>query len=205
MNEEFSPEQKNNLSSWAGQRDAILLDIANQRTEQEKLKLTNKSLAESNTEIQDKINVGLGRLEELDKKEKLYEEIISTNLSDSLVQKSQLQSEITGLKNEIGLLFSQKETLVDLILNLTSIHNKLSESAVETEKMIGAVTQVNSDNAKELQNLLIEVKNQVKQIIDVNESNVAKTNVVINDLPKIIFDLQRELFERKQFNKIKQQ
>jgi hypothetical protein len=71
--------------------------------------------------------------------------------------------------------------------------------------MIGAVTQVNSDNAKELQNLLIEVKNQVKQIIDVNESNVAKTNVVINDLPKIIFDLQRELFERKQFNRIKQQ
>ena len=202
---ELTPEQAAQLASWVVQRDAILMDIANLRTEQHKLTLSNQGLAESNTEIQDKINVGLGRLEELDKKEKLYEEIISTNLSDSLVQKSQLQSEITGLKNEIGLLFSQKETLVDLILNLTSIHNKLSESAAETERMIGAVTEVNSDNAKELQNLLIEVKNQVKQIIDINESNVAKTNVVINDLPKIIFDLQRELFERKQFNKIKQQ
>jgi uncharacterized coiled-coil DUF342 family protein len=202
---ELTPEQAQQIASWVSQRDAILADIANLRTEQHKLTLSNQGLAESNTDIETRINKGLGRIEELDKKEKEYEEIISTKLSDSLVQSSQLQSEITGLTREIGLLFSQKETLVDLVLNLTSIHNKLSESAVETEKMIGAVTQVNSDNAKELQNLLIEVKNQVKQIIDVNESNVAKTNVVINDLPKIIFDLQRELFERKQFNRIKQQ
>ena len=33
--------------------------------------------------------------------------------------------------------------------------------------------------------------------------NVEKTNVVINDLPRIIFDLQTDIIERKKFNRVK--
>ena len=82
---------------------------------------------------------------------------------------------------------------------------KKTKDGREVKRILAAKLAIQGKCHKEIENLLIEVKNQVKQIIDINESNVAKTNVVINDLPKIIFDLQRELFERKQFNKIKQQ
>ena len=200
---ELSPEQKEQITSWVSQRDLLLVDIANLRTEKEKLTLLNKNLAESNTDVQDRINRGIGRLEELDKKEKLYEEVVSTELSDLTAQKTQLEGNIEGLKKEIVLLVPQKETLVDLILNLTSIHNKLSESAVITERAVGIVTKANSDNAKEIDGLLATVKEQVGQIVAINAGNVEKTNAVIAELPRIIFELQRDILERKKFNKTK--
>ena len=204
MNEELTQEQKQQLSSWVSQRDLILLDIANKRVEQEKLISINKNLAASNTDIQDKISRSKGRLEELDKLEKEYEGITSTELASTLVQKSQLETEIAGLKKEIGLLFSQKETLVDLINGLTIIHNRLSENANVVEGQIGRVSAVNSANRKEVELLLEKVKSEVQKVLDVTALNVEKTNAVIVELPRIIFDLQKDIIERKKFNKTKQ-
>ena len=62
MNPTLTPEQTKQLASWVGQRDLILVDIGNKKTEQENLTKTNSELAVSNTEIQNKIQQSDGRL-----------------------------------------------------------------------------------------------------------------------------------------------
>lgn len=205
MNEELTQEQKQQLVSWVSQRDSILVDIANKRVEQEQLTLSNKNLAASNAEIQGSISRSIGRLEELDKLEKEYEEIVSTTLATTLVQKTQLETEIQGLKKEISLLECERITLVGMFGDLKEIHAQYSKDANDINRAVGETVQKNSQMTTEISNLLITLKDEIKKVIDVNTANVEKTNVVINDLPRIIFDLQRELFERKKFNKIKQQ
>lgn len=200
--DELSQDQKAQLSSWASQRDILLADIANLKDEKQKLVIGNNQLAESNTDIVDRINQNIGRLTELDKKEEEYEKIVSAEIANLLPKKTELQAEISNLKKEVDFYISQKDSLLDLIMKLTSIHNKLSENALHTEKMIGHVTEVNSSNVREVESLLITIKNEVKKIIDLNAENVDKTNKVITELPRIIFDLQRDILERKHFNKI---
>jgi uncharacterized coiled-coil DUF342 family protein len=203
MNEELSQDQKAQLSSWASQRDSLLLDIANLRTEHDKLASANKEVAASYTEIVDQINQGLGRLAELNLRESEYEGIVSTEVSKLESEKSKLQSEVVSLQQEIDFLLTERDSIIGLVSNLVSIHNKLSENAINTERMIGHVTEVNSDNVREVENLLVTLKGEVKKIIDVNSQNVDKTNAVITELPRIIFELQRDILERKKFNKTK--
>lgn len=203
MNEELTPEQKAQLSSWVSQRDLILVDIANKRVEQEKLTLTNKNLAASNTEIQDSINRSKGRLEELDKLEKEYEGITSNELASILAQKTQLETDVAGLKKEIGILITERDDLLAAIQKLVAIHKTLSESANVVEGQIGKVSEINTANRREVEMLIDKVKSEVQKVLDVTALNVDKTNAVINELPKMIFDLQREILERKHFSKIK--
>jgi len=65
---EITPEQQKQLDSWAIQRDTILKEISDANTEKDNLTKGNIILAESNTEISNKVQQSVGRLEELDKK-----------------------------------------------------------------------------------------------------------------------------------------
>lgn len=202
---ELTLEQKQQLDSWVSQRDAILVEIGNLRTEQEKLTLKNKNLAESNTEIQDSINRSKGRLEELDKLEKEYEGITSNELASTLIQKTELETSIADLLKEVGVLVNQKEDLIKTIKELSGISETLSKSLNGIEGNIGKTAEDNSANRREVEQLLEKIKSEVQKLLDVNAENVEKTNVVINELPRIIFDLQRDILERREkFNKTKQ-
>ena len=203
MNPTITPEQTKQLASWVGQRDLILVDIGNKKTEQEKLTKTNLELAESNTEIQNSVQQSIGRLEELEKKEKEYTTKVGVALSDFLVEKNTLEVRIEYLKKEIDLLECERITLVGMFGDLKNIHSDILGNANEMNKTVGENVKLNSQNTIEIKNLLNDIKGELQKIHDVNAENVAKTNVVINDLPRIIFDLQKDIAERKKINKVK--
>jgi chromosome segregation ATPase len=199
----MNPEQTKQLASWVSQRDLILVDISNLRTEQEKLTKTNLELAGSNTEIQNKIQQSVGRLQELYDREKDVVKNVSVELSGLRVEKTQLETKIEDLSKEIGFLTTHKNDLVELTDKLLTAHDVVTHNALSIDKVAGDAVKVNSDNVREIERLLATMKEELKKTIDVNEQNVSKTNVVINDLPRIIFDLQKDIAERKKFNKVK--
>jgi chromosome segregation ATPase len=203
MNPTITPEQTKQLASWVGQRDLILVDISNLRTEKEGLTKTNLELAESNTEIQNKIQQSVGRLEELEKKEKEVGQKVSAENAVLGMQKTQLETQLEYLKKEIGLLECERITLIGMFGDLKNVHTDILGNANEMNKTVGENVKLNSQSTVEIKNLLVEIKGELQKIHDVNEQNVSKTNVVINDLPRIIFDLQKDIAERKKFNKVK--
>lgn len=203
MNEPLTPEQQRQLDSWASQRDGILLDIANKKTENESLTVTNKNLAASNTEIADKIQQSIGRLEELEKREQAQATLTTSENAVLVSEKSILQTENFALKEENRCLEENKESRLSDIAILTDIHDKVFERINGLESIIGGIVTISSQNATEIVNLLIAAGGELKKIIDINRQNVVETNVVINKLPKIIFELQRDILERKELNKNK--
>jgi predicted nuclease with TOPRIM domain len=203
MNPELTPEQKQQLSSWTGQRDLILTEIATRKTENERLTKTNIDLSNSNTEIQEKVKKSEGKLEELEKKEFEFSLLIKKENAELSQQKTQLETRVDGLKKEIEILEPHKISLEETIKTLADIHDRVFGRADDLNKEIDSSRQTNLQTMREIENLFISIKNQLQSIININAENVSKTNVVINDLPHIIFDLQKDLLERRKFNKIK--
>jgi chromosome segregation ATPase len=186
-----SPEQNAQLSVWAGQRDAILSEIAVLRTEKESLTRSNKELAASNTDLETRINQILGRISELDKQEAEQVYIMSTDLASQKVEKAALEGDAANLRKEIITLQTSKNLLTETIASATDIYEKVFGRAKVLDEVVDHVTRVSGQNLRDVEMLLGTVKNSVQQVIDVNTENVSKTNRVIEELPKIFFDVQR--------------
>ena len=197
MNPTITPEQTKQLASWVSQRDLILVDIGNKKTEQEKLTKTNLELAESNTEIQNSVQQFIGRLEELDKKEKEYTTKVGVALSDFLVEKNTLEVRIEYLKKEIDLLECERITLIGMFEDLKNVHTDILGNANEMNKTVGENVKLNSQSTIEIRNLLNDIKGEVQKIHDVNSENVEKTNRVIAEIPRIVFDSHKPQIIKK--------
>lgn len=198
MGNELTPEQNEQLKTWAGQRDALLLGISQLRTQYEKDSATNKILAESNTEIQNSINESKGRLKELLATEQEFS--ILTLKENVLLQaeKSTLEATITGLKNEVSLLEKNKVLLSQGNTELKDAHDRAFNRINSIDKIVEHVTRVSSANISDIEKLLVVLTDSVKSIVAINEMNVAATNVVIDKLPKVFFDVQRQSLKKIQ-------
>jgi len=191
MEPEITLEQKEQLSTWAGQRDALLSEISNLTTEKERLENTNKEKALSSTDMDNRVNQSIGRIEELDKTQVVLADTISKSTAGLLVQKSILEVEIEGLTKVIKLLTPQKESLEKDILSLTDIFNTMNERTGMLEQIVGHVTKASEVNKTVIDGLVESVKKSSQEIIDLNEKNVAATNDVLNKLPAMLMELQK--------------
>ncbi len=197
MKNELTPEQNKQLSAWVVQRDSILKEIAINREENEGLKLSNKNLAASNTEIANKIQQSIGRLDEMEKKEEEFNTLTRVENIDLVAQNSSLQTANSCLVKENVLLQDKKESLIGDIKVLSDVHEKVFDKVNGLESLVGGITKISSENATEIHNTLIMAGEELKKIIQISKENVDKTNAVIHELPPIIFNLQRDILERK--------
>jgi len=197
------PEQQKQIDSWVSQRDSILLDISIKREESAKLIERNKELASSNTEIADKIQQSEGRLIELSKKETEMAGFTTIENSELKTEKSKLEEEVYRLKISESHLILRKEELNADIEAITKIHESVFKHVGVIEQIVGETVKINSQNAREIKNILVEAGNELIKIIEVAEKNVEVTNRAIVEIPQIILDLHKSVLERRIINKRK--
>lgn len=200
---ELSPEQKKQLDSWASKRDAILLDISNKQTESEKLTLVNKGLADSNTDISNRIQQSIGRLEELDRQEINRATFVLKDVAELDERKSVLQAEVSNLESEVVSLEETKQDLIEDISSITKVYDTVFARASEIERIVSETATLNSSNTQEVKNILFEAGVELKKIIDISRENVMVTNKAILEIPKMIVDIHRDVLERKKINRSK--
>lgn len=193
----LTPEQSKQLGVWAAQRDAILKVIADKTVERDGLIKSNKDLAASNTEISNKIQQGIGRLEEIGKREQERSSLIPKDIAALEAKKSVLQTEESALLADIKALEDKKSNLNKDIENGSKVLKTIFARAGEIEKVIGETVKINETNAREIVSILGDAKERLREVVELGDKNVEKTNKVINDLPKIVVDLHRDVVERR--------
>lgn len=203
MEPTLTPEQKKQLDSWVSKRDSILLDISIKTTESEKLTVKNKELASSNTEIADKIQQSIGRLSELDRQEINRTTFVLKDVAELDERKSVLQTQVFYLEKEIWVIEETKENLHADIEAITKIHEAVFARASDIERIISETVKLNSTNAFEIKNILIEAGVELKKVIDIGKENVEVTNRAIHQIPKIIVDIHKDVLERRHLNRHK--
>jgi len=191
MDQEITPEQKDQLNTWAGQRDAILLEISNLELEQEKIKTENINLTSSSTDIHDRMKVIQGRIDELEKQEAKLPLLISKEVANLESKKTLLESEVTNLGKIITILVDQKASLEEDVSFALSAFDTVKDEALLLHKIVGHVTEVSGENIKKIDDLVIGLSKSLEEIIEVNRKNVFETNIVIDKVPAMIMEAQK--------------
>lgn len=192
MTPEITPEQKEQLSAWAGQRDAILLEISGLRTELEGLTKSVTDVAGSITDATNRHNNILGQIKVLEDNEAEYNKRINIELAESLLTKSALQIEISYLKDCVALLKPQKEELEKDISKLAETFSSMNNRVEVLDTVVGHVTRVSTDNVALFNTLISQLKTSIEEIIEVNKKNVFETNIVIDKVPRMLVEIQKK-------------
>ena len=188
---EMTPAQKKELDTWVIKRDAILRSIATLSTQEEGLKKSNLVWAESNTDLEGRINLAKGRLKELDERELERSKLVSKEVSDLEARKATLLAEIPPIEKEIGALKAQKSVLFELVTGIKSVYDKVVENMGGLEKIVESVSRVSGQNISELKGIFDGLKKNVQEIIDLNTKNAKTSQEVMAKLPSIILEVQK--------------
>ena len=189
--DEFTKDQKNSLKTWAEQRDEVLLEIETSRVTNEKLQVVNKELADSNTDIEARMNVIIGRIEELKIKESELPKVISKEVALLESKKTTLESEVILLGKMIEILKPQKDSLEVSIEKALATFETVKEETLLLDKVVDRVTQVSKNNSEKINLLVSDLETSLIEIIEVNRKNVLETNIVIDKVPKMIMECQK--------------
>lgn len=191
MQDEITREQKGQLKTWAGQRDVLLSEISILRDENSKLEKANIEISASYTEVADRIKFSEGRLLELRNNEIEYEAVMDVALAQKIMDKAILENQIPLLEKEVASLEFQKNSLMDMIKMMQSINSGFAAKNIELEKQIGGVIALSEKNAGVVNSLMESLKVSTTELIDTNKKNVEETNIVINQLPRMVVELQK--------------
>jgi vacuolar-type H+-ATPase subunit I/STV1 len=191
METEITPEQKGQLKTWAGQRDALLLEISGLQTAHEKLVTANKEMAQSYKDTEDRMNQVIGRIEELKKLEAQLPLLISKEIAALQAQKTCLESEIMNLTKLSEVLKTQKASLENDVSSALATFNTVKAETTILDQVVDHVTKVSTDNARDINLIVSDLKKSLEEIVSVNRKNVAETNIVIEKVPAMLVELQK--------------
>lgn len=188
---DFTPEQNNQIKTWASERDSLISEIASKREENESLKKSNSNLCISNTELSERLLVSEGRLKELASREKDISNLTSLEVADLEKIKTRLETEVFSLKKDIENLNNVKNQIIETTDFATRTYEGVFERVQTLDGLFSHATQVNDENIVKMNNLMIEMTNSVQKLYDTNEANIEKANYYINELSKIFFIAQK--------------
>lgn len=190
--EEITPEQKAYLATFAGKRDAALLEISNLQIAKEKLEKTNKELAKSCSDTEVRMNQIIGRIDELKKKEAELPLLVSKEVANLQSQKTCLETEIMNLSKLVEVLTVQKTSLDKDVSSALATFTALKDEAISLDSVVDHVTRVSKNNVTLIDDLVAKLARSLEEIIEVNKKNVFETNVVIDKLPRMLVEIQKK-------------
>ena len=195
--EDFTLAQKKQLETWATKRDEILKDISRLTIDKIAKEKENIELTNSNTDIVNQINEGLGRLAEILKQEETRATLVSREIVELEKQKTTLLIEIPLIRQAIVSLNVTKDTLISSIETLTLVHDKVFDRTGGLEAIVDHVKNVSERNLNMLINTFETIKKTSNEIIAVNQKNVTETMIVIDKLPRAILEYRRPVLPQR--------
>ncbi len=191
MEIELTTEQKESLKTYAGQRDSLLSEVSTLKAEREALQKNNIEMANAYTEMENRMNVVKGRIEELENKAKELPTLISKEIVTLESQKTFLETSISEHEKMIKTLTREKEALNKDIADALPILSAVKCEAALLGKVVDHVVEVSRKNKFVIEELVELIKTSSQELVEKNNLNVAATNEVINKLPAMLLELQR--------------
>lgn len=175
-------------------------EVASLRDEKHKLQKNVSELAESKTLIINKINYFNGQSEELKKKEEEIKQTLSTDISVLQIKKTELEGTISSVKKEIESIYKEKGVVEESIKIFKDYKANIKDGNNLVDHIVEHVSRINSQNVKEVDDFMIELKDKVAKIIFLSSSNIEKHNLILDEIPRLFVELQRKSLNREILN-----
>jgi chromosome segregation ATPase len=195
----FTPAQNKVIETWTEKRDTLLREIGALETElsdkrkettQEGINLDalHKSIAEAK-----------GRLTELQLLEDRHKTSVSIEVSELEARKSRLEAECLAKEEDKKKADIELSRINASIAALSNAHNKMADQAAIVNRVVGEIIETSVNHASETKKIMSEVQIVVTQVIEKGNENVKQTGIVLEKLPRYIFELQKPIRIRRAY------
>lgn len=187
------------MQAWAEQRDSLLREIATYTIERddkrkeanaEALRLTDLHLSISNAE---------GRISVLDRLEEAKKNSVSAEVADLVVRKSQLEVEVHAIEEKKDVVKREYDTLMVYIKAFSTSHAIIDGQTDAIKSILSDIKTTSADHLREVSEILVAIKVVSDAVVERANENLGQTKIVLEKLPKYIFELQRPIPVRRTY------
>lgn len=194
---QFTPAQVKAIQTWTETRDALLREIGVYQSRLEVIKKDCKegglALADFHTQIAEV----RGRLAELDALEERHKNSISVVVSELEVRKTRLETECTAMEKRLKDGAESEAQIFTSIKVLSEAHDKMADQAQIVNKVVGEIIQTSQLHTSEMKTIMSNIRTVSNEVIEKGNKNIQQTNLVIAELPRFVFELQRPIPVRR--------
>ncbi len=188
------------MQTWAEKRDGLLREIGIYSTQLDELK---KSLKESGLALADlhqSIAEAKGRIAESEALEVRHQGSLTVEVAELAVRKSRLESECLVLQNKLLAGSEQYGIVRAATEKLQSAHDTMKDQAAIVDRLAGEMVQTSTLHSSELQTITAEVRALSDQVVQRANENLAQTKIILEKLPRYIFELQKPIPVRRMYS-----
>lgn len=196
--QDLTPEQKEQLETWAGQRDSLLSEISNLITQKEILIKKNKDISDSSSEIETRMNQNIGRIEELSKKEKEITDMITIDSAKRLNDKTKLESEIANYTKLVNTKKEEYDFVSKSLNDIKDTFKVLSQRVGVLDQVVDTVTRISSKNIEDVNTFFGSFKENIeslnKTVSDISEKSIKNSddvNSIVSDTKEVLSDIKK--------------
>lgn len=187
------------LDTWAAQRDSIRNEIGKLSVELEDKQKTNISEGLNLADLHKSIADARGRLAELDALEERHRTSVATDVATLEARKSRLESECTAKEAELAVHDTRIAEKVAAIDTLSKVHDKMADQANIVDQVVGQVIQTSNEHIVKTKQAMSEIEAIHTSVLAKSNENLAQANIIIEKMPKFIFDMQKPIPVRRTY------
>lgn len=195
----LTPAQLKVIQAWTEERDALRTEIGTLTIDRDSLSESVKAEAASLTDIQNRIAEMRGRIAELDALEERRRTSVATDVAELEARKSRLEGECAAKESELRILDEHKADKVSSIETLSLVHDKMSDQAKIVDEVVGQVIATSQEAVSGMKITMAEIETVALNVIAKSNENLTQTNIVLEKMPKFIFDMQRPIPVRRTY------
>ncbi len=196
---QHTPAQIKAIQAWTEERDSLLRDIGIYSVELEALKKDTKGEGLALADLHRSISEARGRLAELDALEARYRNSLSTDIATLEVRKSRLEGECVLLEEKLKGGNEKYEIVTAATAVLEAAHDVMKDQSAIVNRVVGEIITTSQTHTSEMGTIMAEIRTIATEVIEKGNTNVAQTNIILEKLPKYIFELQKPIPVRRTY------
>lgn len=195
----LNPAQQRQMQAWAEQRDSLLREIATHTIERDNKRKEANAEALRLTDLHRSISNAEGSLSVLDRLEEVKKNSVSAEVADLVVRKSKLEVEIHAIEDKKIAAKREHDIIVASIADLSDSHGAIKEQVDAIKSILGHIKTTSAEHLQQVAEIVIGIRSVSDAVIDRSNENLGQTKIIIEKLPKYIFELQRPIPIRRTY------
>lgn len=195
----LTPAQIKVIQTWTEQRDSLHRDIGAASTELEALTKATKEKGLALADFHKSIAEARGRIAELDALETRMRGSLATDVAELEARKSRLQSECALIELKMQTAAGAYEIIAVATQQLQVAHETMKDQSEIVNRVVGEIIHTSQVHTSDMRVMMDSIKTVSDSVIDRGNENVKQTNIVLEKMPKFIFDMQKPIPVRRTY------
>jgi len=191
--------QAETMQTWAQERDTLLGEISILASQKEALGVELVTAGLNLDELSKTIEFSKGIIKEFAALEDRTRGSLSLDIAELQVRKSRLQGECLAKEldsDRLSIMNDEKKLAIE---NLSAAHNIMQDQAKIVNDVVGQIIETSKTHLSDVKVIVDYIETVSAQVIEKGNENVRQTNIVLEKLPRYVFELQKPIPIRRAY------